>query len=238
MSPLALYIEQISFHGPQFSPPQHPTVSIYPPSPPDDPIFDLLQQPKLRKPQTNRILIYPGSFNPPHRGHLHVLKHAFIRGTDGLNVIAAIITPRSDTSLARKAKAENGNFMFSVNERCHLWKSDLGFPPWAWVYNNGMNAFSEFSEQLIQAAKKDGYTLEFVPLYGAGAMTPLDPPSVYEYKTIILSDAARAAEYQYSSGRLKDFCGCTKWRGTRITEDKLQPNAQLKVDYMLKDRMS
>lgn len=239
MSPLALYIDQISFHGPQFSPTQHPTVSVYPPSPPNNPIFDSLHPPRLRKNLTNRILAYPGSFNPPHRGHLHLLKHAFTRGTHGLHVIAAIIIPASDTSVAKKAKTEDGNFMFSSGERCHLWRSDLCFPPWAWVYNNGMTSFSDFSKQLIQAAKKDGFLLEFVPLYGAGSVSPLHlPDPVYGCKTIILSDTARAAEYQYSSGRLQNFFGCTKWRGARVHKDKPQHNAHLKVDNILKDSMS
>lgn len=162
-----------------------------------------------------------------------------MRGTHDLHVIAAIIIPASDTSVARKAKEENGNFMSNLNERCHLCKSHLCFPPWASLYNNGMTSFSKFSEQLIEAAKKDGYTLEFVPLYGVGFATPLYPPDpVYGCKTIILSDAARTAKYQYYSGRLKDFYGCTKWRGARVPEDKLQPNTQRKADSMLKDSLS
>ena len=228
MSPLALYIEQVSYHKPLFSPLQHPTVSIYPPSPPDNPIFDSIHSsPKLEKFRTNRVLTYPGSFNPPHRGHLHLLKHAFTRGTHDLNVIAAIILPRSDRSVANKFKAEKGNFMFGIDERSLLWKQDICFPPWAWVYNDSTTSFTSFSKRLIQATEKDGYSLEFVPLYGADIASPSDPPDpAYGCKMIILSDAARAAGYQRSSGRLsgrlKDFDGCTKWNGLRIREDQLR----------------
>ena len=229
MAPLAIYIEQVSYPGSLFSPPEQPTVSVYPPSPPNNPIFDSPgSSPTLGKDRINRVLAYPGAFNPPHRGHLHLLKHAFIRGTHGLNVIAAVILPRSDEGVDKKVKRKDGRFMFGIDERCHLWKSDLGFPSWAWIYNDSTTSFTEYSKRLIQATKKDGYSLEFVPLYGAESATPSSPPDpVFGCKTIILSDVARAAEYKRSSGRLRDFVGYTKWRGT----------AQLKVDSMLKEGM-
>ena len=228
MSPLALYIEQVIYLEPLFSPLQRPTISIYPPSPPDISIFDSIHSsPMLVKNRTNRVLTYPGSFNPPHRGHLHLLKHAFTRGSYDLNVIAAIILPRSDHSVANKVKAEKGNFMFGINERSLLWKQDICFPAWAWVYNDSTTSFTKFSQRLILAAEKDGYLLEFVPLYGAEGATPSSPPDpVFGCKTIILSDAARAAEYQRSSGRLKDFDGCTKWRGLHIHEEYLRKIVQ------------
>ena len=235
MSPLALYIEQVSYQSPLFSPLQRPKVSIYPPSPPENSIFDSLHSsPTLEEFRINRILIYRGSFNPPHRGHLHLLKHAFTRGTHDLNVIAAIILPRSDSSVANKVKVENGKFMFGINERSLLWKQDICFPPWAWVYNDSTTSFTNFSSRLIRATKKDGFALEFVPLYGAGIATPSDPPDLtYGCKTIIMSDAARAAEYQHSSGRLKDFSGCTKWRGFCMDEDLLRQNTKVKLDRVV-----
>ena len=229
MSPLALYIEQASFHEPFFFPSPIPNVSVYPPSPPNNQIFDSLHSaPTLEKSRTNRVLLYPGSFNPPHRGHLHLLKHAFTRGTHDLNVIAAMVLPHSDASVYTKVKAENGKFMFGIEERCLLWKQDLCFPAWAWVYNKSGQSFAKFSERLLQVVEKDGFSLEFVPLYGAGIASPDSPPSpAYGCKTIIMTNAARRADFQRSSGRLRDFEGCTKWRGIRINKDRLRHNAEL-----------
>ena len=231
MSPLALYIEQVLDQVPTWPSPK-PKVAIYPPSPPDGQIFDPLHSaPMLDKTRTNRVLTYAGSFNPPHRGHLHLLKHVFMRGTHDLNVIAAIIFLRSDNSLSRKVKREDGKFMFGLDERRLLWKQDLCFPPWAWVYENRTNCSSTaFGKRLIQATKKDGYKLEFVPLYGADIASPSDPPDpVYGSDTIILSDVARAADYQLSSGRLRNFDGCSKWRGIRVNEDELRRHAKEKA---------
>ena len=147
-----------------------------------------------------------------------------------MNVIAAITLPRSDASVAKKVKAKNGNFMFGIDERSLLWKQDICFPPWAWVYNDSTTSFTTFSERLKQATEKDGYRLEFVPLYGAEIASPSGPPNpVYGCKTIILSDAARAAEYQLSSGRLRDIYGCTKWRGIRIHKDRLRQQVNIKA---------
>lgn len=234
MSPLALYIEQVSGQQP-VCPCPDPRVTTYPPSPPKNLIFDSLHStPMLDNTRTNRILVYPGSFNPPHRGHLHLLKHVFLRGVHDLNIIAAIIHPGSDRCVSKKVQAADGKFMFGRDERCLLWKQDLCFPSWAWVYESSTTPFTTFLERLILATKKDGFSLEFVPLYGAGMGSPSSPPGpVYGCKTVILSDAARAADFQRSSGRLRDFFGCTKWRRIRVDQDELRRHARAMARYAL-----
>ena len=140
-----------------------------------------------------------------------------------MNVIAAVILPRRDQSVANKVKEEKGDFLFGIDERALLWRQDICFPPWAWVYYDRTTSFTIFSQRLIHGTEQDGYSLEFVFLYGAEAASPTsypDPP--YGCKMIIFSDAARAAGYQRSSGRLKDFYGCTKWKGLHFREDLLR----------------
>lgn len=234
MSPLALYIEQVAGHMP-VSPFQHPKVTVYPPSPHNNQIFGSFHSaPTLDKTRINRVLVYPGSFNPPHRGHLHLLKHVFMRGAHDLNIITAIILPRSDESLAKKVREEDGKFMFGRDERCLLWKQDICFPPWAWVYEKSTTSFTTFFERLIQATKKDGYTLELVPLYGPGIGSPSNPPNTaFRCETMIMSDAARAAEFQLFSGRLRDFSGCTKWRRVLVDQEELRRHAKAKASHAL-----
>ena len=232
MSPLALYIDQLSSHVP-VSPSQHPKVTVYPPSPQNNQISSSFQSaPTLDKCRTNRILIYPGSFNPPHRGHLHLLKHAFTRGAHDLNIIAAIILPSSDESVAEKIRREGGYFMFGRDTRGLLWAQDLCFPPWAWVY--GGKSFTAFLQRLSQATEKDGYSLEFVPVYGPQIGSPSNPPDpAFGCNTIIMSDAARAAKFQRSLGRLRDFSGFTKWRRVRVDEEELRCHAKAKARHAL-----
>ena len=80
MQPLAPYIQQAH---------SHKSGHVLPPA--GDQIFgDPQTAPRLDKTRTNRIIVYPGSFNPPHRGHLHLLNHAYYHGVPDLNVVAAI----------------------------------------------------------------------------------------------------------------------------------------------------
>ena len=44
---------------------------------------------RLETTQINRILLYPGSFNPPTHGHLALLSHAFESMHDDIKIIAA-----------------------------------------------------------------------------------------------------------------------------------------------------
>lgn len=44
----------------------------------------------------NEILVYPGSFDPPHRGHLELLTHVF-HHRDG--IIAVIVIPLDDDDI-------------------------------------------------------------------------------------------------------------------------------------------
>jgi len=74
------------------------------------PIFDpgICHTPPDLKPNCiNHILLYPGSFNPSHLGHVALLNHGMSAGHD-LNIIAAIIVPLDDKSLDRKLSQQDG----------------------------------------------------------------------------------------------------------------------------------
>jgi hypothetical protein len=68
--------------------------------------------PRLQKEVKNRILTYPGSFNPPHAGHKLLLTHTFFRSASD-NVVAAIISPNSTKSVRNKVRNEPDSLVLS-----------------------------------------------------------------------------------------------------------------------------
>lgn len=181
--------------------------------------------PLLLKKRTNRILVYYGAFNPPHRGHLRLLKHTFERGCHDLNMIAAIIRPCSDDYVLRKCRDAGGSFAFSRDDRAMLWKRDLCFPNWAWVHEGRDGTFNPFMKSLKQVASKDGFRIEYVRLRGPTDDDHESPPGLDDFTgegtMLIISDAARVANYQRLSGRIQDFYLWKPWKRVNVDVDAL-----------------
>ncbi len=78
--------------------------------------------------QPNRILLYLGAFNPPHRGHLNLIRHVFDNAGDDLNIVLAIISPMDDDRLLDKFSDENNPLLLTQKQRITLWKAH-GLPP-------------------------------------------------------------------------------------------------------------
>ncbi|KAL8688347.1 MAG: hypothetical protein Q9218_005721 [Villophora microphyllina] len=204
MANLEHYIKKVYNHAPKY-PGRSPEGRLFPDSP---------EAPQLIKARTNRVIIYNGSFNPPHRGHLNLLQHIFYHGVHDLNVVGAIIRPLGDSYSIGKGQKAGGSFVFDRDTRCMLWKQDLSFPDWAWVHEGG-DSFSGFADQLKEAAGEDGYKIEYLPLKGPWEdehKSPQGPDDFgYGATTLIICDAARPADYQRSSGNIRDFKGYSKW---------------------------
>lgn len=189
-----------------------------------------LHAPTLLKGQTNRILVYRGSFSPPHVGHLALLKHAFEHGGRDLNMIAAMVKPIKGGERPAVAMCSGEVALFSMEERIALWKEDERLPEWAWVYEDSMPELRKLMYCLVKMAKEDGYDLDFVALYGPdnagwlekpcrrlkGAVTLIGTDGERTDVTfrgcdvMLICDAARKA-VEFDTGRLKRFEGCGKW---------------------------
>lgn len=78
--------------------------------------------PRLEKDRINRILVYRGCFNPPHIGHLYLIRLTFMRAKEQLNTVAVIIIPLSNTSCANKLENEDDkkSLLFSHTERTNF----------------------------------------------------------------------------------------------------------------------
>lgn len=125
--------------------------------------------PQLCKDRVNRIIIFPGCFNPSHIGHLELLSHVFLRMDS--SVVAAMIVPRGETSHIKDDTTIGGKpFSLTKQER----KSLLDHPllrRFCWIYigrdtsNSGDRR--RFQNTLISMADVEGYKLSFVSLSGS-----------------------------------------------------------------------
>jgi hypothetical protein len=178
--------------------------------------------PLLSKDRVNRVLMYPGSFNPPHVGHLSVLRHAFESSPD-LNIVAGIVLPMAVEHIEEKNYRSGRCLVLSREQRSELWKRDARFPAWAFAPNYKSSV--ELTEKIANAAKKDGYEILYIKLGGPDAWD-FSWPHRHVYTNCtehLISDAARSAPFLGPDGVPQPIKRYTTWQ--RLELD-LQPGAE------------
>src|SRR5271155_1642707 len=179
--------------------------------------------PLLSKDRVNRVLIYARSFNPPHVGHLGVLRHAFESSPD-LNIVAGIVLTVAVESIKDKNYRSGRCLVLSAEQRLELWKRDARFPAWAFVLD--CDYAVPLLKKIANAAKKDGYEIVYIRLCGPDRLnfsSPIRHVDGNFYTEYLVSDATRSATFLGLDGVPKRLKGYTTWQ--RLELD-LQPGAE------------
>ncbi|OHF01727.1 hypothetical protein CORC01_02918 [Colletotrichum orchidophilum] len=175
-------------------------------------------KPQLSSNRINRILLFPGSFNPPHNGHLNLLRHVFESSND-INIIAAIVLPLSDYKLQRKCDSSfQYDMALTLNERVRLWRGDLGPSDWYWVFDLDRGSdWHHFSKNLERQTAKDGFNLRFVGVCGPDLMKfNQNPWAISGSHEIIVSDVGRPSRLFVQRRIPSPLLGYSKWEPVRL----------------------
>lgn len=197
-------------------------------------------QPTLIKGQTNRIMVYRGSFNPPHVGHMNLLTYAFDHG--GQDIRAAIILTSSDESLETKFREFDGTMRLSKKDRQKLWKNDDRLPLWAWVWEDSSDEWKELRRRLKQKARSAGYQIEYLILYGPDGLNLFEDVSdvgrdarfhTSDINQILVCDVSREAGLPDQSEELRTLCGFGPWRKLELDKQIVEDEAGADAENML-----
>ena len=109
------------------------------PSPPTQ------QLPSFSSDRINYILVFSGSFNPPHIGHVNFLRDSFLTARRDLNVVAALFEPRSDAFLEGKCGVAGLILLWRC--RADMLATDERLRDWAWVLDEGCGKLEVFKRE-------------------------------------------------------------------------------------------
>lgn len=137
------------------------------------------EQPMLRSDGPNRLLIYCGSFNPPHIGHMSCfadgLDDCFKEYKDKGGVLAAIPCPLDDEALFSKKKQPR---MLTRTQRADLIAGHLlnetsnntaAVPIQIWSTSQ-LSGVADFVRLVSLAASREGFPIDFIVLRGGDHM--------------------------------------------------------------------
>lgn len=167
---------------------------------------------QLQPGRDNLILVYGGSFNPPHRGHLDVLLSGL---RPEVSPVAVVVLPSENFHLRHKLAGKEANFFLNRQRRADLWNAIPSLPKnIVWVWPSTWYPFLPFTEAVVRLAKDDGFRIAFCHLIGPDNLNPHDPLMNLPYRLprILVTNRARHVAAQFDAdGSPKTWTNFGKW---------------------------
>ncbi|PFH55430.1 hypothetical protein XA68_18338 [Ophiocordyceps unilateralis] len=177
-----------------------------------DPSHPPLAGALVRPNATNHLLLYPGSFNPPHRGHQALLQHVLRVAGPDLGLLGAIIVLTDDEKLAAKNRHEERPFLLNKAKRVALWREADLSQDVVWVFDGSEASWGTFRARLQGLLARDGIHLRFLLLTGPDLVTSrsVTDPISWGCVESITSDVSRPADFRCVHS-LRQLPRCTPW---------------------------
>ncbi|KHN96695.1 Rossmann-like alpha/beta/alpha sandwich fold protein [Metarhizium album ARSEF 1941] len=169
----------------------------------------------------NRVLLFPGAFNPAHEGHLQLLESILTATKKTLSIRGVVIVPHDDEQVQDKTMEEPATLDLAKSQRSTLWRRAVGFPEnKAWIFTGSRSALAMFQEQLQDNLRKENISLTFLLLVGADWISTraIYDPGEWNCSEAITSDVSRPVDFRCEY-TLRQMPGCFEWVQVVFGED-------------------
>lgn len=161
----------------------------------------------------NRILLFPGAFNPAHEGHLQLLQSVLNDMKKHLDIRGVVIFPHGDEQIRDKTREEPADLGLDKTKRSALWRNAAGFPADnAWIFTESRSALTRFQKQLQGNLRKENVNLTFLLLVGSDWISTraVYDPGQWNCSETITSDVSRPVDFRCEY-TLRQIPGCFDW---------------------------